>query len=313
MGAGDARRAPSPLLLFLLGTRSFGEKVGLAAGALAAFYPELVWYCAHFWSEIVFVTLLWWAFERLLASEGGDTRAAAMAGVLWGLAALTRETVLFFVPLVCLWLARGRESGRRRAAVFLLATAAVIAPWTARNLVVTGAFVPVATRGSFNLWLANTLRPWEEVYREYQAIEGGPIAQERHARREAMKAVLDRQPRWLLDKLVHETKAFWGVNDQIVVHLERQRVQAAARRSEPARGISSPSFPTWRCSSSRSPPSRRPEATARASFSWDSCSSRSSSTWWRSLRRAFACLSCPCSSCSRARRSIAAWCRPGGG
>ena len=168
------------------------------------------------------MTLLWWAFERLLASEGGSSRTAAIAGILWGLAALTRETVLFFVPLVCFWLARGRESGRRRAVAFLLASAAVIAPWTARNLVVTGAFVPVATRGSFNLWLANTLRPWDEVYREYPAIEGGPVAQERHARREAMKAVLDRQPRWLLDKLVHETKAFWGVNDQIVVHLERR-------------------------------------------------------------------------------------------
>jgi Dolichyl-phosphate-mannose-protein mannosyltransferase len=209
-------------LLFLLGARVFGERVGLAAGALAALYPELVWYCAHFWSEVVFVTLLWWAFERLLASEGGSSRTAAITGVLWGLAALTRETVLFFVPLVCFWLARGRESGRRRAVAFLLASAAVIAPWTARNLVVTGAFVPVATRGSFNLWLANTLRPWDEVYREYPAIEGGPVAQERHALREAMKAVLDRQPRWLLDKLVHETKAFWGVNDQIVVHLERR-------------------------------------------------------------------------------------------
>jgi hypothetical protein len=209
-------------LLFLIGTRSFGERVGLAAGALAAFYPELVWYCAHFWSEIVFVTLLWWAFERLLASEGGDTRAAAAAAVLWGLATHTRESVLFFVPVVFWWLARGRESGRRRAAVFLLVTAAVIAPWTVRNARITGAFVPVATRGSFNLWLGNTLRPWEEVYREHQAVEGGPIAQERHARREAWNVVLDRQPRWLLDKLVHETKAFWGVNDQIVVHLQRR-------------------------------------------------------------------------------------------
>jgi Dolichyl-phosphate-mannose-protein mannosyltransferase len=209
-------------LLFLIGTRAFGDRVGLAAGALAAVYPELVWYCAHFWSEIVFVTLLWWAFERLLASEGGSAWAAAGAGALWGLATLSRETVLFFVPLACLWLARGSSSGGRRAAAFLLAATAVIAPWTARNAIVTGAFVPVATRGSFNLWLANTLRPWEEVYREYPAVEGGPIAQERHARREAWRAVVDRQPRWLLDKVVRETKAFWGVNDQIVVHLQRR-------------------------------------------------------------------------------------------
>ncbi len=209
-------------LLFLLGTRAFGERTGLVAGLLAALYPELVWYCAHFWSEIVFVTLLWWAFERLLASEGGSAWAAAGAGVLWGLATLTRETVLLFIPLAVWWLVRGSSSGRRRAAAFLVAATAVIAPWTARNAIVTGALVPVATRGSFNLWLANTLRPWEEIYRENLAVEGGPIAQERHARREALRAVADRQPRWLFDKLVHETKAFWGVNDQIVVHLERR-------------------------------------------------------------------------------------------
>jgi Dolichyl-phosphate-mannose-protein mannosyltransferase len=209
-------------LLFLLGTRAYGERVGLAAGALSAFYPELVWYCAHFWSEILFMTLLWWAFERLRASDGGSVGAAAGAGVLWGLATLTRETVLFFLPLAAWWLARGRASGPRRAGAFVLAAVAVIAPWTARNAIVTGAFVPVATRGSFNVWLANTLRPWDEVYREHHAVEGGPIAQERHARREAQKAVLERQPRWLFDKAVHETKAFWGVNDQIVVHLERR-------------------------------------------------------------------------------------------
>jgi 4-amino-4-deoxy-L-arabinose transferase-like glycosyltransferase len=209
-------------ILFLLGRRAYGERVGLFAGALAALYPELVWYCAHFWSEIVFVTLLWWGFERLLASEEGSAPAAATAGVLLGLATLVRETILFFLPVMAFWLVRGSSSGRRRAAVFLVSAAAVIAPWTVRNAIVTGTLVPVATRGSFNVWLGNTLRPWDEVYREHHAVEGGPIAQERHARREALRAVAERQPRWLLDKLVHENRAFWGVNDQVVVHLERR-------------------------------------------------------------------------------------------
>jgi hypothetical protein len=209
-------------IVFFLGARWLGERAGLFAGAAAALYPELVWYCAHFWSEIVFVTLLWWAFERLLASENGSAGVAAVAGLLWGLAVLTRETVLFFVPLAAWWLFRGSASGKRRAGAFLLAGAGVIVPWTARNYAVTGALVPVATRGSFNLWLGNTLLPWDEVYREHHATEGGPIAQERHDRQEALRAIVDRQPRWFFDKLVAESRAFWAVNDQIVVHLERR-------------------------------------------------------------------------------------------
>jgi Dolichyl-phosphate-mannose-protein mannosyltransferase len=217
-------------IVFFLGARWLGERAGLYAGLAAAFYPELVWYCAHFWSEIVFVTLLWWAFERLLASENGSVRVAAAAGLLWGAAVLARETVLFFMPLAAWWLVRGGTSGKRRTLAFLLAGAAAIVPWTVRNYAVTGALVPVATRGSFNLWLGNTLRPWDEVYREHHATEGGPIAQERHDRQEALRAILDRQPRWIFEKLVAESRAFWGVNDQIVVHLERR----AYKRLSPA-------------------------------------------------------------------------------
>ncbi len=81
--------------------------------AIAAFYPELVWFCSHFWAETLFTVLLWWAMERLTAAddERASSRAAAVAGVLFGLAVLTRETVLYFVPFAALWLAwRGAAS-----------------------------------------------------------------------------------------------------------------------------------------------------------------------------------------------------------
>ena len=50
------------------------------AAAITALYPELVWFAAHFWSETLFLTLLWWAMERLIAAEArGSARAAAAA------------------------------------------------------------------------------------------------------------------------------------------------------------------------------------------------------------------------------------------
>src|SRR5262245_5506231 len=49
-----------------VGILAFGEAGGLAAAAITAFYPDLIWFSAHFWSETLFLTLLWWAIERVL-------------------------------------------------------------------------------------------------------------------------------------------------------------------------------------------------------------------------------------------------------
>ena len=117
-------------VLGLLGRRLFGPSAGLLAALVAAGYPELVWFSVHFWVEGVFVVLLWWSFERLFAAdEEGSWRRAAVAGLLFGLSILARETALYFLPLAALWLGWRRPEGARRAAAFLLAAFVV---WTHR-------------------------------------------------------------------------------------------------------------------------------------------------------------------------------------
>ena len=82
------------------GALAFGRRAGLLAAAVAAFYPELVWYTAHDWSETVYLLLLWGAIERTLAADARvSRRVAAVAGLLWGLATLTRELSLYLVPI----------------------------------------------------------------------------------------------------------------------------------------------------------------------------------------------------------------------
>ena len=104
----------------LLGRRLSGDGAALAAAGWAAFYPELVWFVSHYWAETVFTVLLWWGIERLAAADArGSQKAAPVAGVSFGLAILTRETVLYFVPLAALWLAWRRAGGLRRAALFV--------------------------------------------------------------------------------------------------------------------------------------------------------------------------------------------------
>jgi len=65
---------------------------------------------------------------------------------------LTRETPLYFVPFAAFWLAWRRPRGSIKAASLLAASLLVVVPWTVRNYVAFGAFVPVSTAGALNLW-----------------------------------------------------------------------------------------------------------------------------------------------------------------
>jgi hypothetical protein len=219
-----------PALAFL-GRRLSGERTGLVAGGLAAFYPELVWFCSHFWAESVFTVVLWWAMERLIAAdEARSSRTAVAAGLLFGLAVLTRETVLYFVPLAALWLAfrpapeaRGSPlsgPGLRRATLLLATSLVVVLPWTVRNALVFDAFVPVSTAGALNLWQGNTRLSRQQVYEEYWAVRGR-IAKYQMARRKGIEAILERQPLWIFEKLRDEMPAYWAAHGQPIVHIER--------------------------------------------------------------------------------------------
>ena len=143
-----------------------------------------------------------------------------MAGALFGLATLTRETVLYFLPFAALWLAWRRAGGVRRAAAFLVASLAVVVPWTVRNYLAFDAFVPVSTSGALNLWQGNARMTREQVYEEYWAVHGR-IEKYEHARRRGIEAVLERQPWWIFEKLRDEMPEYWAAHGQPIVHIER--------------------------------------------------------------------------------------------
>jgi hypothetical protein len=220
-----------------LGTAVFGRRTGLFAAGLAAFYPELVWFSVHFWAETLFAVVLWWGFERLVAADAGDrpgprTSVAALAGLLWGLAVLTRETALYFVPLAAVWLAWQRPAGSRRALAFAAVVLAVVAPWTIRNFLAYGAFVPVSTAGALNLWQGNTRLSRQEVYEQYWAVHGR-IEKYRFAREKGIEAIVERQPLWLFEKLAVEMPSFWEADSQPLVHIRRGAYGAVS----PAAGL----------------------------------------------------------------------------
>jgi hypothetical protein len=120
--------------------------VALVTLALAALFLPLVLDGATLISEPLFVALELGSVLAVLRSRGSPQplRWAFAAGLLAGLAALTRTTGLVLIPLVA---AGAVARPHRLLAPAVLAAAAVlaIAPWTIRNAALFHAFVPVST------------------------------------------------------------------------------------------------------------------------------------------------------------------------
>jgi 4-amino-4-deoxy-L-arabinose transferase-like glycosyltransferase len=139
----------------LLGRRLAGPRAGLIAAGLAAVYPALIAADGALMTESLYGVLA--AFGLLAAyrlAEAPSFGRAVLLGVLVGLAALSRGEGLLLLPVLLVPLVR-RPGGLRAIAVVLLAFAAVLTPWTARNWIEFDRPVLVATEGGETLAGAN--------------------------------------------------------------------------------------------------------------------------------------------------------------
>ncbi len=150
-------------LIGLLARRAAGPAAGIAAAAIAAVYPPLVWICAYVLSEPLYsalalltALLLNTALDRTEGNSTADRSGSAMAaaaGLTAGLAILVRPAMLLFLPLAALWLIAHRRPSL--AAVLVVTSLATITPWTVRNFRVYGTFVLIASEGGVTFWTGN--------------------------------------------------------------------------------------------------------------------------------------------------------------
>ena len=139
----------SDLTWRLTGSRA----AGAAAAVLTLGYPPLVAFCHYLWPEVLhlflFVALLW-----LIAVRWRDLAWCAVAGVVLGLALLSKSLLLPFVPVLLLAAARGsrpRESVLR-AGVVLGMAAVTVAPSMVSNARRTGSPM-IGNSAAFNIWV----------------------------------------------------------------------------------------------------------------------------------------------------------------
>jgi 4-amino-4-deoxy-L-arabinose transferase-like glycosyltransferase len=155
-------------LIAAIAGRAAGPRAGVAAAAIAAVYPPLIWMPAYVLSETLFSTLALAAAlaltpeargaRRELRDSGASPRLASHASllagaVLTGIAILTRPAMVFFVPLAALWFVRRRRPAD--ALIFSLVSLLCVVPWTIRNHRVYGRWIAVASEGGVTFWTGN--------------------------------------------------------------------------------------------------------------------------------------------------------------
>jgi 4-amino-4-deoxy-L-arabinose transferase-like glycosyltransferase len=154
---GAVEGALTILLVGLLARRVGGERAGLIAALLAAVYPVFIRIDGSVLSEPLaglLVTACLLAALRLIDRPG--PRHALALGALIGLAALTRSETLLLLPLLALPAAVYAGGARaRNAGLVALACVVLLVPWTVRNQVAFGRFVPLSSNSGTALSGAN--------------------------------------------------------------------------------------------------------------------------------------------------------------
>lgn len=151
------------LLIYLIAKTVWGRKTALWASGLAAVFPPLILLSQELLSEPLFLALELAAVLSVFAfrRSGGLLRWAALAGLLCGVAAITRNIGLALVVPIAfgLWTARPRFrlDSLAAPATMVLCLVLAMAPWVVRNEIEFGRFIPISSGTGFTL--AGTYNP----------------------------------------------------------------------------------------------------------------------------------------------------------
>lgn len=147
----------SVVLVLVVAGEIWGRRVGLTAAGLCAVFPPLVVVSGTLLSESLFIPIELGAIATVLRARASPHPLAwsATAGLLCGLATLTRSVgILLLVAVILgLWRAAPRPGARSLTPPVIAVAAAVlvIVPWTVRNAAEFGDVVPVSTQFGFTL------------------------------------------------------------------------------------------------------------------------------------------------------------------
>jgi hypothetical protein len=141
----------------------------VAALTFACFVPEWL-YVYGFASEPLFTLLLFGALGLTMVAKRASAYSAA--GILFGMAVLTRPALILFPVLLVGWMVLGRGVPLRRAVLVPLLMLATLAPWGIRNYQIFQTVIVTATLKGYNLFRHNYLIEGDDYIRYVSKSEG---------------------------------------------------------------------------------------------------------------------------------------------
>lgn len=183
-------------VVYGIGARLGGRKIGLLACLAAALYKPFIFYSIVPLKDILAVFLF--ALTALLLLDAIEKKrglfSAGFMGLAAGLLINVRPNAVILLPLLLLLtLWRRHRSGvplRGIAAVsglFLLGLSLAVSPFVIRNYVVTREFALTTTQSGFNLYLGNNLKNPDPYYRPVPFASSSPFEQGIHFTIEASR------------------------------------------------------------------------------------------------------------------------------
>lgn len=178
------------LIVYGIGNKVFGKRVGLMAGFFAAAYKPFIFYDSMLLKTFLEVFLIDLSILlTLAAAENGKRRTGFFAGLALGLGTLARDNFLLMVFWFAPWLfarLRGKNQGGH-AVFFLAGFALVIAVCAARNLAVGRDMVLTTSQAGQNFYIGNHRGNLTGTYVAPDFVTANPFFEETDFYKEAVK------------------------------------------------------------------------------------------------------------------------------
>ena len=170
------------------------EIAALISAFLFLFFIDIFELTSMILTETLFLFLLIVSiFSIIKFFENPEIKISALAGILFGLAILTRPTVLplFLIAFVLMVY----KKYFKEAFLFLLIPFLIIAPWTVRNYKVHKTFILTSSAGGINFWMGNNPEATGESFYTEEMSEyikkHGFVAAEKKGFEEGKKFIIE--------------------------------------------------------------------------------------------------------------------------